>query len=233
MDEFLSKDTAAFLNGLANMALVGSLVIGAASTAIVIWTGSMKESYLTKELSEANLKAETAKESAAVANAETTLNKARVEQLNLEANNAKIALAETQIRLAKMQELRRLSKDTIVQLCDHIKASELSTNREYNLRVSSVADSESQMYAMDFLSLFKSCGVNIYPTPGGVVPNEIIQLEASDTGLELVIGSNVPEQPFSDLVQIMERLGIEGGLRIDSSLPAKSAVLQVLRKPNS
>jgi hypothetical protein len=233
VNEFLSKDTASFLNGIANLALLVSLVVGAASTAVVIWTGNIKESYLTQELSDAHLKAETAKENAAVASVEAAINKKKVEQLNLEASIAKKELAETQIRLVKMQEMRRIPKDTADQLCEFIKLSKLSLEREYNLRIFSVADSESQMFAMDFLSLFKSCGVNIYPTPGGTVPNEIIQLEPNDTGLELVINSDKPEQPFSELLLKMQSLGIQGSIRIDSSLDPKSARINILRKPSS
>lgn len=210
MAEFLSKETATLIHGISNIALLLSLVVGAASTALIIWTGNVKESYLTKEVSEANTTAEKARENAAFANKETEANKKKVEQLKLESTNAKADLLKTQERLKKMQEIRRISKDEADTLCSFFKSDNFINEPKLNLRIASVSDTESQMYAMELLSLLKSCDVNVYPTPGGNMPNEIIQLNPSKYGLNLTVHSlSNPVKSFALLQHLLLHLALK------------------------
>src|SRR6478752_5646573 len=60
-----SFEIASKLYDWANVFLIGSLVIGAVSTVLVVWMGNAKEAYLKEGIALANERAETAKEHAA------------------------------------------------------------------------------------------------------------------------------------------------------------------------
>jgi hypothetical protein len=59
-----SLATASWLYNLANWFLIGALVIGAASTVLIVWMGNVKEGYLSRDLSAMNERAATAEKAA-------------------------------------------------------------------------------------------------------------------------------------------------------------------------
>jgi hypothetical protein len=134
--------------------------------------------------------------------------------------------------ILKMQTLRRLSKETADALVPLLKSKLFQTDPKPVLRVGSVADAEAQMYAMDFQRLFESCGVNIYPTNGGL-PNEIVQLEPNADGLIMSVKSiSRPTEAHAQFQRLMHSLGLP--LRVEEvmALRDNEAVLIVLRKPD-
>ena len=76
------EETAARLYNLANFGLIGSLIVGAASTVLVVWMGNVKEGYLTDRLGKAVIEAGSANERAA--KAQTDL--AKLQQATLPRN---------------------------------------------------------------------------------------------------------------------------------------------------
>jgi hypothetical protein len=53
-----SEATATTTYNIANIALIGSLVVGVVATVLVVWMGNVKESYLNQSLAQANLETE-------------------------------------------------------------------------------------------------------------------------------------------------------------------------------
>jgi hypothetical protein len=65
-----SEDWASRLYDLANWSLLAALVVGAASTALLVWMGNVKEEYLKRDLAATNERAAHAEERAAQASLE-------------------------------------------------------------------------------------------------------------------------------------------------------------------
>jgi len=78
-----SFETAVRLYDVANISLIGALVIGVIATALVIWMGNVKEEYLRRDLADTNARAEEAKAASSEANA-------RAAELEKEAANARL-----------------------------------------------------------------------------------------------------------------------------------------------
>lgn len=159
---------------------------------------------------------------------------ARAEEARARAEEAKAEAAKANERLQKSQELRRLSKAQVDALIPLLNSEHFKKRPAPRLQVASVNDSEAQMFAMDFLALFKANGIDIYPTPQGSLPNEIVQIEQSRQGLVLTVGTleiSADTQPFAHFERAMETIGWPISVELDDKLKADQAVLNVLRKP--
>lgn len=100
------------------------------------------------------------------------------------------------------------------------------------LRVASVSDAEAQMYAMQFMRLFESCKVNIYPTNGGL-PLNVVQHVPSADGLQLMVKSmNNPHPAFAHFQRLVHSLGIAIPVGEDPAYRDNEATLEILKKPD-
>lgn len=245
----LTSDGADRLLGFSNIMLVIGLIVALAATVGTIWASAVIGKYSNirqagTEVAVANASA--ASRAADARAAEATLRAAEAneraaklenETINLkkQAEEAKAETAKVNERLQKMQEIRRLPKDKAAALTPLLKSDFFQKDPKPTLRVSAAADVEAQMYAMDFLDLFRSCGVYVYPTPQGTLPGECVQFEPSLTGLTLSVKSldvSPAMQPHARFQRLMHELGMETTLEIDPQLRENEAVLYVLKKPN-
>ena len=67
---WLSLETASWLYDAANVCLIIGLTLGVASTVLVVWTGTIKEEYLTRDVAAAHERAAQAEQKAAIAKLE-------------------------------------------------------------------------------------------------------------------------------------------------------------------
>ena len=156
----------------------------------------------------------------------------RIAFIEKEAAEARVALKEAQDRLSDIQEMRRLPKEKADRISQLLKSDIFKASPDIVLRVGSVSDTEAYIYAMDFLTLFKDCGIKIYPTPMGRFPNDIVQLKPHDIGLVLEVNDvNNPIQAFVELVKLMVSLDIPIRVGQNEELKSNEALLSVLKKP--
>ena len=100
------------------------------------------------------------------------------------------------------------------------------------LRVASVSDAEAQMYAMQFMRLFESCKVNIYPTNDGL-PLNVVQHVPSADGQQLMVKSmKNPHPAFVHFQRLVHSLGIAIPVGEDPSYRDNEATLEILKKPD-
>lgn len=218
---------------IANWFLVVSLVIGVVSTFGIVASGKIRDEESKLEMAHAKEGAAKANERAAEAIVKAATLEKQTAELEKQAAEARAETAKVNERLRKMQEMRRLPKDKADALVPLLKSDFFQKEPKPTLRVSSVSDSEAQMYAMDFQNFLQAHQVNIYPTNGGF-PQECVQLEPHTTGLVLTVKNfdiTAEKQPFTRLQQTMHLLGMAVTLEADEKLRENEAVLHVLRKP--
>ncbi|MDM9555630.1 hypothetical protein QU926_18580 [Pseudomonas asiatica] len=214
--------------------VIGAIIVFLAAAGLV-WSGTVREKYAEIRQSNNEVKIAQADARAAEASEHAAKLERETEFLRTEAEQARAETARVNERIQKMQSIRRLTSDQASRIADFLKSPKFLYDPEANLRVASVGETEAQMYAMDFLTLFKSLNVNIYPTPGGNLPNEIIQVEPSDTDINLRASPDVTDNPnhrYALLLNIMSEIGIKVTAEIDPTLKPNEAQLSILRKPN-
>lgn len=81
-----SLATASWLYDLANAALIGALIIGAASTVLIVWMGNVKETYLRRDVALLNKAAELLRQDNDRLEAQLSPRKLRPEQMQAIAN---------------------------------------------------------------------------------------------------------------------------------------------------
>lgn len=244
----LTSEGADRLLGFSNIMLIIGLVVALAATIGTIWASAVIGNYSNirqagTEIAVANASA--ASKAADARAAEATLRAAEANEraakleketakLHKQAEEAKAEAAKVNERLQKIQQIRRLSKDQAEALTPLLKSGVFQSEVKPNLRVSSVGDAEAQMFAMDFLGLFKSCDINIHPTPQDTFPLDCIQTEPSSTGLTLCVKSLyllTPKNPFWKLRALMSKIELTTSIEIDPNLQENEAILYILRKP--
>jgi hypothetical protein len=145
----------------------------------------------------------------------------RIEQLEKEAARVKAAAAPRQLTEEQKEALRVVLSSDLFQ-----------KRPKPALRVAAVSDAEAQMYAMQFMRLFESCKVNIYPTNGGL-PLNIVQHEPSADGLQLIVKSMTnPNPAFVQFQRLVHSLGIAIPVGIDPSFRDNEAMLEIMKKAN-
>jgi|ERR1039458_276901 hypothetical protein len=191
--------------------------------------------------------AETAKGEIAHANERAGNANAEAGRANERAEVARASAAAANERIEKMRLLRTLTKSQTDTLAPFLKQNLQLTRPELyipTVGVASVADTEAQMYAIQFINLFIACGVNIYPTKrtpeGGSLPREITQLVPSKYGLMLAVGSKNGSdirpgvyESFVGLQKALQSIGLDVPLVNDDTMRFEDAQLNVLRKPDT
>jgi hypothetical protein len=208
-------------------ALVAAFV-GAAGT-----IASNRASDLT--IAKANERIAVANARAAEAKAEAASAIERAAEANKQAEEAKAEAAKTNERLQKSQEMRRLTNGQANALEPILKSDLFQSAPKTQLRVSSVADAESESFALEIQRFFEICGVNIYPTNGGV-PSGHIQHANHPTGLDLHLrnaASSPENQPYLMFLQAAKSEGMDIVVTENPDLREKEAILCVMRKPAS
>lgn len=217
----------AFVQGVASWAFVVGIVAG--TVALAAGAVTTVASNRIADLSERIRKSET--EAANVRIAEAN---ARALEATARAEEARADAAKVSERLKESEKVRSLSREKAEALRGLLTSDLFQKDPKPRLRVASVSDAEAQMYAMEFLTLFKSCGVNIYPTPDGTLPNKCTQVAPSWTGLAMQVRSfEVSEamQPFAHFEQLMDDIGLPLTVCVGGNLKPNEAVLNILRKP--
>jgi len=214
--------------------VIGAIIVFL-SAAGLVWSGSVRERYAEIRQSNNEVKIAQADARAAEASEHAARLERDTESLRTEAEQARAETARVNERIQKMQSIRRLTSDQASRVAEFLKSPAFLFDPKANLRVASVGETEAQMYAMDFLVLFKSLNINIYPTLGGNLPNEIVQLEPSEADVNLRAGPDVAKDPnhrYALLLKVMREAGIKVTAEIDPALKTNEAQISILRKPN-
>ncbi|WP_264584866.1 hypothetical protein [Sphingobium sp. B7D2B] len=156
----------------------------------------------------------------------------KVAEANQRAEEAKAEAARVNERLQKAQEARRLTTNQIEELDRLFRSDVFQKPQARKLRVSSVEDAEARMFAMQFQNLMAACGVNIYPTDGGL-PSTCVQLNPETSPLILTVKSgdvNDDMQHLAHFEHLMLNLGFVMKLEYDPKLQPDEGVLHVMRK---
>jgi hypothetical protein len=175
----------------------------------------------------ANLRAAEASERALVLEKETAT-------LQKQAEEAKAETAKVNERIKHMQHQRRLTEDQTNAIKLLMNHEIFQQDKKINFRIGSVPDVESQMFAMEFMEIFKSCGINIFPTPDGKFPVEFVQNQPTVHGLALVMsgqGSQEAHIPFLTFHRLALEIGLEVNVEVDPKLRESEAFLVVMKKP--
>lgn len=244
----LSSKAADELYAWSNLALVLGSVIVLIATLCIIFAGKARDHYsevrlstnetivakAAKESSLADARAAEATLRAAEANERSAKLERETAELHKQAEEARAESARVNERIKKMQEHRRLTPEQRSALKAFLESPKFRDN-PIKLRVSAVSDAESQMYAMEFFDLFKACGVNVYPTPGGTGLNECVQSQPSEHGLALGVGTLEPTaamQPLAEFSHLLGSIGLNLSANVDPECKQEDqGILYVLRKP--
>jgi hypothetical protein len=148
-----SERAASTVFDLANLALVVSLAVGAASTVLVVWMGGVKESYLKLDVAAASAVGDTAKRDAAQAHAAAASANERAEsihQANLETQSRLVA-TERQLEAERTERLR-LEASVAPRMLSDEQAAVLITKlkkipRPVTVFLTFLGDEEANRYA--------------------------------------------------------------------------------------
>ena len=155
---------------------------------------------------------------AALANEKAAALEKQTAELRKQAEEAKAETAKVNERIHKIQSVRRLSNDQASTLKEFFRSEKFRYLPAASLQIFSVPDSESQMYAMDFIQVLRESGVSFYPTPMGKFPNECVQTSPDEYGVALVINSleiKKETQRWAHLSHILPGIGIEVSVQLD------------------
>ncbi|MDE0932108.1 MAG: hypothetical protein OSA47_00695 [Novosphingopyxis baekryungensis] len=197
-----------------------ALIAGAALTITSDRIAALTKASADVRITEADARAEEAKRDAAEANAR--------------AEEAKAEAARANERVQKAQEMRHLTTSQAGALKSFFDSPIFQADPKPRIRVSTISDSEAESYALEFLNFFKSCGVKVYPTPGGTQPNEHFQLAEHPTGLSL--GVKNEEQlkegkPLGSFLKLAHSIGLFMTVEVNPSRAEEEGMLYVMRKP--
>jgi hypothetical protein len=151
-----SFETAVRLYDVANICLIGALVIGVIATAFVVWMGNVKEEYLRRDLADTNARAEEAKAASSRANA-------RAAELEKEAANARL---ETE-RIKEAVAWRVIPPESGSKLEKVLSANPGSVNLRYM-----DGDPEALFLAIQISQILNKCNWKV--APGAVKPDNAI-----------------------------------------------------------
>jgi|GEM_PF-3944063 len=215
-------------------AAVAAMGVGMATYAVITLTreeNAINSEALDRYKADAAFRTAKASEGAAQANERAAELERQAAELRKEAESAKAEAAKANERILEMKRMRRLSKVQAQGLKEMFESAFFQTNPKVNLRVGAVADAEAEMFAMELQTLFKSCGINIYPTQGGA-PNEVLQIAPSENGLVLRVRdvNNLVPQAFPILQQVFHKLGLPCGVESEPAFAPNEAMLVVMRK---
>jgi len=207
----LTQGNASTLNVISNIVLIVGAVMALVGTFGAYWSSTVLSRY---------------------ADQRSELNERLTAQANERAAQANADAERLRLQLKKMQEIRRLTNEQVTGISELLK-SPIFQGKKWNIRVGSVSDAESQMYAIDFLNLLKSNGINIWPTPNGNFPREIVQLNAGHGVIFSVHSLNVTKdtEPLAHLFNKMGALGIDVSIDEDPAQKPGDAQINILRKP--
>lgn len=223
------------LVSLALAALVAGAV-GVATTAVVMLQRSEVRAAaeeLAQYKVDAGVKIAQALSAAAKAHERAAELERQAAELKREAELAKESAALANKQILEMKRMRRLEKPQADALRPLLTSDWFQSKPQVALRVAAVADAEAEMFAMELMKFFESCGVNVYPTNGGH-PNGCTQLEPSANGLVMTVKSlavTAANQPFTRLQVLMHAVGLPVGVEEDPNRREGEAMLSVLRKP--
>lgn len=236
-DRFLSVSNIVLIAGLflAFIATIGTMM----ASAIIGDHASIRQAETEVEVAKASAASKTADARAAEATLASALANERsatlekdTAELKRQAAEAKAEAARVNERLHKLQEIRRLPADKAASLSELLKSEVFQKEPKPKIRVMSVADSEANIYAMDFLSLFKLHGISGQHYLDNDLPALGLQFSPQDYGLSFLV--NNYENPGIALVRFSE-LMIELGLTMtfceDPEQAVNTASLAIMRKP--
>lgn len=244
----LSPENADRLLGISNYGLILSALILVFASLGSFWANSVLSRYTNLAIAEANTSAKAADaraEEARLNSAKANLEAAKASEraailenqtaeLTKQAEEAKAEAAKVNERIHKLQSVRRLSNDQASALKEFFSSDKFRYLPGASLQIFSVPDSESQMYAMDFIQVFRESGVNFYPTPMGKFPNECVQTAPDEYGVALVINSleiKKETQRWAHLSHVLPGIGIEVSVQLDPERKDHEAGLYILKKP--
>lgn len=219
-------------------ALIAGFVLG--GFALIFTTFSAFISYKTADviqeenkmaIAEARSKIEEAKRDAARATEHAAELEKQTAELQKEAEAAKEEAAKANERILKMQQMRSLQKSQAEALKQLFQSESFQKEPKPNLRLAAVADAEAQKYAWELQKFFESCGVNIYPTDGGL-PTTCMQSQPDPNGMALKV--KTLKNPLPALVnfqRLMHSVGLPMQVTEDPQLRDNEAMLYILRKP--
>lgn len=222
----------------ATVAAAAAIGVGWATYAVITLTREdnlASSTELEKYKLDAELKTAEAARIAAQANERAAELERQTEALKLEAERAKESAALANKQILEMKTIRRLEKPQAEALSIILKSEYFQSKPQVSLQVASVADAEAQMFAMELMTFFSSCGVNIYPTNGGL-PNECAQLAPNANGLVMTVKSmaiTTAIQPFARFQRAADLVGLKFDVEENPRLRENEAVLNVLMKPTS
>lgn len=228
-----SYDSAVFWFNVANFVLVAALVIGVLATLAIYLTGDIKEEFLKERLTDATREAGKANERAASLEKDAAVAKEETAKANARAEEARLEAAKANERILEMKKLRRLEKKQIDALTFLFNSPSFKTEPKPGITLSAVADAEARLFATELQNFFASCGVDVYPTDGGLV-NSCDQIAPDKFGLRLSVKSlDAPCLAHVEFQRVMIEIGLPLDVQDDPTLREKHASLAVLMKPHN
>jgi hypothetical protein len=235
----LSPEGADRLLGFSNTMLVIGLVVALAATIGTIWASSVighysniRQADTDAKVAAADARAAEATLAAAQANERSASLEKDTAELQRQAEEARAEAARVNERLHKLQEIRRLPADKAASLSELLRSEVFQKEPKPKIRVMSATDSEANIYAMDFLSLFKLHGISGQRYSDNDVPALGLQFSPQDYGLSFLVNNyENPGIAFVRFSELMIELGLIMTLCEDPEQAVNTASLAILRKP--
>lgn len=169
----------------------------------------------------------------AEAGKDAAIAKTETAKANERAEAAKAEAAKANARILEMQKMRRLEKKQTDALTHLFRSPLFQTDPKPGISLSAVSDAEARLFATELQNFFQSCGVDIYPTDGGLVKS-CDQIAPDKFGLRLSVKSlDEPCLAHVEFQRVMIEIGLPLDVQSDPTLREKYAVLAVLMKPNN
>lgn len=245
----LSSEGADQLYTVANVAIAIGTAILLAATICSIWASSTKDKYAAIKqaqmdvlIAEANAsskkadaRAADANLSAAKANERSNVLERDTAELQRQAEEARAETARVNERLRKLQEGRRLTPEQKQKLSDHFRLDIYSREPKVRIMVSASLDTESAIYAQDFIDLFLQCGIRTNPNFGLPHPRPDSFVQANDEPFDMVFSVSPQDhenirQEFAGITNIFEDIGLTVALDVSENIEVNDSRLQILRK---
>ena len=148
-----------------------------------------------------------------------------------EAARAKESAVLLEKQLLEMKRTRRLEKSHVEGLRT-ILTSEAFKIPGLCVDVGSIVDAEAQAFAMEFIHLFRSCGITVY-APAGFPAETIVSGPPSPDGLIIRVNSTANPQPaFVVLQRFLHDIGLSSEVKSDPKVPPNHLNFVVAKKPD-
>ncbi len=245
----MSYERAAWLLNVSNTVLVIGAIFTLSATIGSIWASSVKSTFdevrqnetelavanATSASKAADARAADANLAAARANERSQVLERNTADLQRQAEEAKAEAARVNERIQKMQSIRKIKPEHADALKRVLTSPVFAAKPGIRIIVGCTPDSESGIYAQEFINLFLACGIRTNPNLGDPHPRPYVTHQPQQDGFDMIFAINPkdrdpPRPEFLAFYNTLFDLGHDLPLMVDENIEVNDSRLVILRR---